>query len=144
MAPELRCCDIACNAALTRRPSHCGAKICFFSSLAHGDSVSCSHSGDGGAVTSAAHFSLSVSFVHFVCLFSFSQPQCFPCPYRFSMQLPVCDSFLNYSYFSLSFVKEREQRKPSGEAFPFPRSCPSPGSVKPHPGIGYPMPLQCT
>ena len=45
-APEMRRCDITCNAALTRRPSHCGAKICFFSALAHGDSVCCSHSGD--------------------------------------------------------------------------------------------------
>ena len=58
-----------------------------------------------------------------------------------SVQLSVCDSFLNHDYFSLSFVKEREQRKSSGEAFPLPRSCPSPGSVERHPGIGYPMPL---
>ena len=56
------------------------------------------------------------------------------------VQLSVCDSFLDYGYFSLSFVKEREQRKSSGEAFLLPRSCPSPGSVKLHPGIGHPMP----
>ena len=66
------------------------------------------------------------------------------CPHRFSVQLPVCDGFLNCDYFSLSFVKEREQRKSSGEAFPLPRSCPSPGSVERHPGIGHPMPLYGT
>ena len=60
------------------------------------------------------------------------------------VRLLICDSFLDYGYFSLSFVKEREQRKSSGEAFPLPGSCPSPGSVKPHPGIGYPMPLYGT
>ena len=56
------------------------AKICFFSSLAHEDSVSCSHSGDGGAVASAAHFSLCVSFVHVFLLFTatvFSLPLSF-------------------------------------------------------------------
>ena len=75
-APEMGCCDIACNAALTRCPSRMGEDV-FLLCRPHEDSVSCSRSGDGGAVTSAAYFSLSVSFVHFVCLFSFSQPRCF-------------------------------------------------------------------
>ena len=78
---------------------------------------------------------------HIFYLSPFIAAAVFSLPLSFSpMQLPVCDSFLDYGYFSLSFVKEREQRKSSGEAFLLPRSCPSPGSVKPHPGIGYPMP----
>ena len=162
MAPEMWCCDIACNAALTRCPSHRGVQIRFLSARAHEDSECCSRSGDDGAVTSAAHFSLCVSFVHFPGVFSFSpQPRCFLVPIVFShaaaglrliselrlticftsplhsfpprislsvfsvhvflrpqprcflvlivlsVQLSVCDSFLDYGYFSLSFVKER-------------------------------------
>ena len=75
----------------------------------------------------------------------FSAAAVFYCPHRFSVQLPVCDSFLNYGYFSLSFVKEREphsrplagmskaipgRRSPSPEAAPPPtRSSRIPASV---------------
>ena len=92
-------------------------------------------------ITVTSLFLLCLCFARFYRLFFFIAAMMFPYPHRVSsVQLSVCDSFLNYGYFSLSFVKEREQRKSSGEAFLLPRSCPSPGSVKPHPGIGYPMP----
>ena len=59
------CCVIACNAALTRRPSRMGED---FSPLCrpHEDSVSCSHSGDGGC----GYFCRSLLFVRIFRSFS--------------------------------------------------------------------------
>ena len=137
-APEMWCCDIVCNAALTRRPSHCGCRLVFSPHARMRTACTVCAAATGVEEDSSACIRYAIFFI---CFSLFSQPRCFPCSYRFSpMQLFVCDSFLNYGYFSLSFVKEREQRKSSGEAFLLPGSCPSPGSVKPHPGIGYPMP----
>ena len=45
MAPEMRCCDIACNAALTRCPSHWGEDL-FLQRSAHEDSLYHTFSGE--------------------------------------------------------------------------------------------------
>ena len=91
-APEMRCCDIACNAALTRRPSHCGCRL---ASSAHARmrTACAARAAATGVRLLMPHTSLCL-YLSFTC-FSFLQPQCFPCPYRFSVQLSVCDSFLN-------------------------------------------------
>ena len=55
----------------------------------------------------AAVFFSRLSFCTFPPIVSFSAAAKILFCYRSSVQLPVCDSFLNYGYFSLSFVKER-------------------------------------
>ena len=50
-------------------------------------------------------FLLCLCFARFYRLFFFIAAMMFPYPHRVSpVQLPVCDSFLNYGYFSLSFM----------------------------------------